>query len=159
MPTVIRLRRGGRTHAPYYRIVVADSREPTNGNIVEQIGIHDPCRRPEPATEINARKALAWLLKGAQPSDTARDILSKAGVMALYASGAKPEDVPEPEPVEVPQAPDEASPDEASPDEASPDEASTEVAEEAPVAAESEGAAADATEGSDEDGETPETEA
>ncbi|MFA6240177.1 MAG: 30S ribosomal protein S16 [Candidatus Hydrogenedentales bacterium] len=91
MATVIRLQRGGRTHAPYYRVVVMDSRDRTRGRIIEQIGVYQPCARPEPQAEIDDAKALAWLTKGAKPSDTVRAMLTKRGVMAAYASGAKPE--------------------------------------------------------------------
>ena len=58
MATVIRLQRGGRTHAPYYRVVVMDSRNRTRGSIVEQIGTYHPCARPEPTSEIDSEKAL-----------------------------------------------------------------------------------------------------
>lgn len=86
MATVIRMQRGGRTHAPYYRMVVMDSRNRAPGRVIDQIGVYHPCARPEPRVEVEADKALDWLLKGAQPSDTARKILSKNGVMAKLAS-------------------------------------------------------------------------
>lgn len=92
MPTVIRMKRGGRTHAPYYRIVVMDSRKRTRGVEVDVLGVYQPLARPEPKIEIDRQKALEWLYKGAQPSDTARTILSKNGVMKAYAEGKKPED-------------------------------------------------------------------
>ena len=89
MATVIRLQRGGRTHAPYYRVVVMDSRNRTRGTIVDQIGTYHPCARPEPTTEIDAEKALAWLKKGARPSDTVRAVLKKKGITAQAAAAEK----------------------------------------------------------------------
>ena len=84
MATVIRMKRGGRTHAPYYRVVVADARAKITGSVIEQLGIYHPCARPEPVIKVNREKALEWLGKGAQPTDTVRDILSKMGVMAEF---------------------------------------------------------------------------
>ena len=89
MATVIRLQRGGRTHAPYYRVVVMDSRNRTRGSIVDQIGTYHPCAKPEPTTEIDAEKAIAWLNKGAQPSETVRSVLTKYGIMAQAVAAAK----------------------------------------------------------------------
>ncbi|MCP4640489.1 MAG: 30S ribosomal protein S16 [bacterium] len=100
MATVIRLKRGGRTHAPYYRLVVMDSRARTRGRELEQIGVYHPCARPEPQVEVDRPKALAWLQKGAQMSDTARSILSKQGLLVAFVDGAKPEDLVEPAAVE-----------------------------------------------------------
>ena len=96
MATVIRMQRGGRTHAPYYRVVVMDSRKRTRGVEVDVLGVYQPMARPEPKIEIDKAKALEWLQKGAQPSDTARTILSKNGVLQAYAEGKKPEDLAEP---------------------------------------------------------------
>jgi len=76
----IRLRRMGRRNRPFYRVVVADSRSPRDGKFIETIGHYDPLT--EPATvEINEDKALKWLRCGAQPSDTVRSLLGKAGIM------------------------------------------------------------------------------
>ncbi len=86
MATAIRLKRGGRTHAPYYRLVVVDSRDKATGRVIEEIGIYHPCAKPEPRTEVKEERALAWLATGAQPSDTARNLLSKAGIMVQHAS-------------------------------------------------------------------------
>ena len=86
MPTVIRMKRGGRTHAPYYRVVVTDSRAKDTGKVIEELGIYHPCARPEPKVELNEERALSWLSTGAQPSDTVRDLLSKAGVMEKLAA-------------------------------------------------------------------------
>jgi len=92
MSTAIRLRRGGRTHAPYYRVVVIDSRNKNRGQEVDTLGVHHPCARPEPISELDTHKALEWLRKGAQPSDTAKNILSKLGVMKHYHDGTTPEE-------------------------------------------------------------------
>jgi len=70
----------GRRNRPFYRVVVADSRSPRDGKFIETIGHYDPLT--EPATvEINEDKALKWLRCGAQPSDTVRSLLGKAGIM------------------------------------------------------------------------------
>lgn len=95
MATVIRMKRGGRSHAPYYRVVVVDNRTRRQGRVLDEIGIYHPCARPEPRIEVNARKALDWLKKGAQPSDTARAVLKQHGVMEAYGQGKNPEDLPE----------------------------------------------------------------
>jgi len=87
MATVIRLRRGGRTHAPYYRMVVMDGRSRTRGRVVDQIGLYHPCARPEPVVEVDEQKALNWLAKGAVPSDTVRSVLSRKGLMTKLAQG------------------------------------------------------------------------
>ncbi len=105
MATVIRLKRGGRTHAPYYRVVVMDSRNRTRGRVLEEIGIYHPCARPVPQVEVDGRRALEWMQKGAQVSDTVRAILKKQGVIEAFASGVKPEDLPEPEAVQADAAP------------------------------------------------------
>jgi small subunit ribosomal protein S16 len=95
MATVIRMKRGGRTHAPYYRVVVVDSRTRRQGRVLDEIGVYHPCARPEPRIEVNPRKALDWLQKGAQPSDTARAVLKQHGVMEAYDQGKNPDDLPE----------------------------------------------------------------
>jgi small subunit ribosomal protein S16 len=80
MPVKIRLSRHGKKHQAFYHIVVADSRAPRDGRFIEKIGIYNP--KTNPATiEINQDKALSWLNKGAQPSDTCRAILSYKGVL------------------------------------------------------------------------------
>ncbi len=84
MATAIRLKRGGRTHAPYYKVVVTDSRAKQTGRVIEELGIYHPCAKPEPKVEVNAERALEWLKNGARPSATVKDILSNAGVMAQY---------------------------------------------------------------------------
>lgn len=80
MSVKIRLQRHGRKQAPYYHIVVADSRAPRDGKFIENIGYYKP--QTVPATiELDAAKALSWLEKGAQPTDTCRAILSYKGVL------------------------------------------------------------------------------
>ena len=80
MPTRIRLQRKGKKGQPYYHIVVADQRSPRDGKYIERIGAYDPGKVPA-SIEINREKALDWLQKGAQPSDTCRAILSYTGVV------------------------------------------------------------------------------
>jgi len=76
----IRLRRMGAKKKPFYRVVVADSRSPRDGRFIEEIGYYDPTT--EPATiKIDAEKARSWLDRGAQPSDPARVLLRRAGVL------------------------------------------------------------------------------
>lgn len=80
MPVKIRLTRHGRKRYAYYHIVVADSRAPRDGRYIERIGSYNP--NTNPATiDLNVDKALTWLGQGAQPTDTARAILSYKGVM------------------------------------------------------------------------------
>jgi len=92
MATVIRMRRGGRTHKPYYRVVVQDSRSRDRGPEVDTLGIYHPCARPEPISELDVQKALQWLRKGAKPSDTVRSLLRKLGVMKHFNDGTSPEE-------------------------------------------------------------------
>jgi small subunit ribosomal protein S16 len=80
MPVKIRLSRHGKKHNAYYHIVVADSRAPRDGKFIEVIGNYDP--NTNPATiQIDNDKALSWLNKGAQPTDTCRAILSYKGIL------------------------------------------------------------------------------
>jgi len=81
MSVKIRLQRHGRTHAPYYHIVVADSRAPRDGKFIEKLGMYNPTSVPA-TIELNVDSAVKWLNNGAQPSDTCRAILSYKG--ALY---------------------------------------------------------------------------
>ena len=76
----IRLRRLGAKKAPFYRIAVADSRYPRDGRFIEEIGTYHPLT--DPATvNVDADRAQEWIKKGAQPTDTVRGILKKAGVL------------------------------------------------------------------------------
>lgn len=79
MATKIRLQRHGRKSYAFYYIVVADSRAPRDGKFIEKLGTYNP--NTDPATiDLNFDSALSWVLKGAQPTDTARSILSREGV-------------------------------------------------------------------------------
>ena len=89
MPTVIRLKRGGRSHDPYYRVVVTDSRNRATGRVIDEIGVYQPCARPEPKTEIQEDKALDWLAKGAVPSETVRNELRRLGILAKHNEARK----------------------------------------------------------------------
>ena len=76
----IRLRRMGAKKAPFYRIVVADSRSPRDGRCIEEIGTYNPLTNPA-VVSIDAEKAQNWIKNGAQPTDTVRSLLKKAGVL------------------------------------------------------------------------------
>lgn len=80
MAVKIRLRRMGAKKAPFYRIVVADSRYPRDGRFVEEIGYYDPTKEPL-AIKVDADKAKEWIAKGAQPTDIVKDILKNEGVL------------------------------------------------------------------------------
>ena len=76
----IRLRRMGAKKAPFYRIVVADSRSPRDGRCIEEVGTYNPLT--EPATiNVDVEKAQNWIKNGAQPTDTVRVLLKNAGVL------------------------------------------------------------------------------
>ena len=79
MAVKIRLRRMGAKKAPFYRVVVADSRFPRDGRFIEEIGTYNPL--PDPAEiKIDAEKAKKWMPNGAQPTDTVKVLLKKAGI-------------------------------------------------------------------------------
>lgn len=79
MAVKIRLTRLGKKKAPFYRVVVADSRSPRDGRFIEMLGTYDPTT--DPATiKIDTEKAAAWVKNGAQPTDTVRALLKKAGL-------------------------------------------------------------------------------
>lgn len=80
MPVKIRLQRRGRTKRPFYHIVVADGRAPRDGRFIEKIGSYNPMTKPA-TIELDRDRAFDWLMKGAQPTDTARAILRFKGVM------------------------------------------------------------------------------
>ena len=83
MPAKIRLQRHGKKGQPFYHIVVADSRSPRDGKFIEKLGTYNPLTNP---AQINIKfdRALYWYSVGAQPTDTARSLLSKTGVMMKY---------------------------------------------------------------------------
>ena len=76
----IRLRRMGAKKAPFYRIVVADSRSPRDGRCIEEIGTYNPLTEPATVT-VDAAMAQNWIKNGAQPTDTVRVLLKNAGVL------------------------------------------------------------------------------
>ena len=76
----IRLKRLGAKKAPFYRIVVADSRYPRDGRFIEEIGTYNPCVNPA-EIKIDGDKAKEWIGKGAQPTDTVRSMLKKKGII------------------------------------------------------------------------------
>ncbi len=76
----IRLRRMGAKKAPFYRVVVADSRAPRNGAFVEEIGYYNPLTNPV-EIKIDNEKAAEWMKNGAQPTDTVRALLKKSGAI------------------------------------------------------------------------------
>ena len=75
----IRLRRMGQIHAPFYRVIVADSRSPRNGRLIEEIGTYNPCVEPS-EIKIDAEKAKQWIANGAQPTESVAKLLKKAGI-------------------------------------------------------------------------------
>ncbi len=79
MATRIRLKRMGAKKAPFYRLVVADSRSPRDGRFIEEIGFYDPTKDPA-VINVKEERALYWLNTGAQPSETVKALLNKAGV-------------------------------------------------------------------------------
>ncbi|GGG12349.1 30S ribosomal protein S16 [Paenibacillus aceti] len=83
MAVRIRLKRMGAHKAPFYRIVVSDSRSPRDGRFIEEIGFYNPVAEPA-VVKIDEEKALQWLQNGAQASDTVRNLLSNAGVMKKF---------------------------------------------------------------------------
>ena len=83
MPAKIRLQRHGKKGQPFYHIVVADSRAPRDGKFIEKLGTYNPLTNPA-QLNIKFDRALYWYSVGAQPTDTARSLLSKTGVMMKY---------------------------------------------------------------------------
>ncbi|MBQ7037615.1 MAG: 30S ribosomal protein S16 [Clostridia bacterium] len=79
MAVKIRLRRMGAKKAPFYRVVVADSRYPRDGRFIEEIGYYNPLEEPA-VVKIDVEKAQKWIANGAQPTDTVKDLLKKAGI-------------------------------------------------------------------------------
>jgi len=80
MAVKIRLRRMGAKKAPFYRVVVADSRSPRDGRFIEEIGYYNPVAKPEAEIKIDADKAAAWLGNGTQPTDIVKKLFVKAGI-------------------------------------------------------------------------------
>ena len=88
MAVKLRLKRGGAKQRPNYRIVAADSRSPRDGKFIDTIGTYNPLPA-EYEVKIDEEKALYWLSKGAQPTDTVRSLLSKQGIIAKYTNSKK----------------------------------------------------------------------
>ena len=80
MSVKIRLRRMGAKKAPFYRIVVADSRYPRDGRFIEVIGTYNPMTEPA-EIKIDAEKAKKWISNGAQPTETVKSLLKKSGIV------------------------------------------------------------------------------
>ena len=80
MAVKIRLRRMGSKKAPFYRIVVADSRYPRDGRIIEELGYYDPTKEPS-VLKVDDEKAKSWIANGAQPTDTVKALLKKNGTI------------------------------------------------------------------------------
>ena len=80
MAVKIRLRRVGAKKAPFYRVVVADSRYPRDGRFIEEIGTYNPLAEPS-EFKVDAEKAKKWIANGAQPTDTVKALLKKNGVI------------------------------------------------------------------------------
>ena len=80
MAVKIRLRRMGAKKAPFYRIVVADSRFPRDGRFIEEIGTYDHMQDPS-VVKVDAEKAKKWIANGAQPTDTVKVLFKKHGVL------------------------------------------------------------------------------
>jgi len=85
MATKIRLARAGAKKRPFYQVVVADGRSRRDGRFIENMGTYDPTKNPA-VFKLNEEKILAWLDKGAQPTDTVRQLLKKAGILDKAAA-------------------------------------------------------------------------
>lgn len=83
----LRLKRMGTTKRPYYRIVAADSRDRRDGSFIELIGTYSPLENSK--ININEEVALKWLNNGAMPTDTVKNLLSKAGIMKKFHDSKK----------------------------------------------------------------------
>jgi small subunit ribosomal protein S16 len=93
----LRLMRMGKKKQPTYRVVAADSRSPRNGRFIEIVGIYDP--RPDPsAIRIDNDKAVDWLRKGAQPTDSVRKLLEISGAWETFSGKASTRPAPAPKP-------------------------------------------------------------
>ena len=76
----IRLRRMGAKKTPFYRIVMADSRYPRDGRFIEELGTYDPLKEPA-EIKVDGERAMSWIKTGAQPTETVKSLLKKAGVL------------------------------------------------------------------------------
>ena len=80
MAVKMRLRRMGAKKAPFYRVIVADSRSPRDGRFIEEVGYYNPMTNPA-EIKIDAEKAKKWLSNGAQPTETVKSLLKKSGIV------------------------------------------------------------------------------
>lgn len=94
MSVRIRLARVGRKKGPAYRVVVADSRKARDGRFIEILGFYQP-QNAQPIVEVDGEKALAWMMKGAVPTETVRSIFRKAGIMRKFHEARKPAPKPQ----------------------------------------------------------------
>jgi small subunit ribosomal protein S16 len=85
MATKIRLARAGAKKRPFYQVVVADERCRRDGRFIENMGTYDPTKNPA-VVKLNEEKIIAWLGKGAQPTDTVRQLLKNAGILDKVAA-------------------------------------------------------------------------
>ena len=83
MAVKIRLKRMGAKKAPFYRVIVADSRSPRDGRFIDLIGTYNPLTTPA-EIKLNEEVAIKWLNNGAIPTDTVKNLFSKAGIMEKY---------------------------------------------------------------------------
>ena len=83
MAVKIRLKRMGAKKAPFYRVIVADSRSPRDGRFIDTIGTYNPLTTPA-EIKLNEESAIKWLNNGAIPTDTVKNLFSKAGIMEKY---------------------------------------------------------------------------
>ncbi len=81
----LRLQRFGTKKKPFYRVVAADSKKPRDGRYLEIVGVYDPTKEPT-YVNIDQEKILKWLRNGAQPTDTVRSLLSKAGIIRQFVA-------------------------------------------------------------------------
>lgn len=83
MAVKIRLKRMGAKKAPFYRVIIADSRSPRDGRFIDTIGTYNPLTTPA-EIKLNEESAIKWLNNGAIPTDTVKNLFSKAGIMEKY---------------------------------------------------------------------------
>lgn len=88
MAVKIRLKRMGSKKAPFYRIIVADSRSPRDGKFIKELGTYNPLTNPA-SIDVKEEETLSWLSKGAIPTDTVKNILSKVGIMEKFHNSRK----------------------------------------------------------------------
>jgi small subunit ribosomal protein S16 len=138
----IRLMRLGKRKQPYFRVVVADSRSPRDGRIIENIGKYHPRAHPS-VIDIDEERAVHWLQNGAQPTDPVKVLLQKTGIWERFSGEAppppKPEKPKEPEPEAVAEAPAEAGTEAQEPEPEAPAEPEAQAAESEAQEAEPEG--------------------